>query len=44
MEPFSLETAIGLSPQVEKNVPVLVNMVKDELASLGFFLEPLADA
>jgi hydrogenase maturation protease len=44
MEPFSLETAIGLSPQIEENVPVLVNMVKDELASLGLVLEPMIDA
>lgn len=44
MEPVSLDTAIGLTPLVEENVPVLVNMVKDELTSLGFVLEPLADA
>jgi hydrogenase maturation protease len=44
MEPVSLETAIGLTPEVERNVPVLVQMVLDELASLGLTLEPLADA
>jgi hydrogenase maturation protease len=44
MEPLSLETAIGLTPEVERNVPVLVQMVLDELASLGLTLEPLADA
>ena len=44
IEPVSLETAIGLTPEVEKNVPLLVKMVGDELAALGFTLEPLADA
>ena len=44
LEPVSLETAIGLSPEVEKNVPLLVKMVLDELAALGLVLEPLADA
>ena len=44
MEPVSLETAVGLSPEVERNVPLLVKMVRDELASLGLVLEPLADA
>ncbi len=44
LEPVSLETAIGLSPEVESNVPQLVKMVREELASLGLVLEPLADA
>ncbi len=44
IEPVSLETAIGLSSEVESNVPLLVNMIRDELASLGLVLEPLADA
>ena len=44
IEPVSLETAIGLTPEVEKNVPLLVKMVRDELAALGFTLESLADA
>lgn len=44
MEPVSLETAIGLTPEVERNVPILVQMVRDELTSLGFVMEPLVDA
>ena len=44
IEPVSLETAIALSPEVERNVPLLVKMVRDELAAVGFILEPLADA
>ncbi|MCA1765453.1 MAG: HyaD/HybD family hydrogenase maturation endopeptidase [Desulfobulbaceae bacterium] len=44
IEPVSLETAIGLSSEVERNVPLMIEMIKEELASLGLILEPSADA
>ena len=44
IEPASLETSIELSPEVEKKMPELVNMVVDELGSLGIDIKPVSDA
>ena len=44
VEPASLETSLDLSPEVEARIPELVDMVRNELDTLGYPLEPLADA
>ena len=44
VEPASLETSIDLSPDVQRKVPELIQMVVDELGSLGIRLIPVSDA
>jgi hydrogenase maturation protease len=42
VEPASLETSLELSPEVEAKIPEMVEMVRKELDSLGYPLEPVA--
>lgn len=44
IEPASLATSIELSPVVEKKVPELVDMVMNELNSIGIALDPVSNA
>ena len=44
VEPASMETSLELSPEVEARIPEMVAMVIKELDSLGYSLEPLANA
>ena len=35
IEPMSLETNLGLTPEVERRLPEVLEMVKGELSALG---------